>query len=156
MPSPRSWSSPTPPSSSICSTCDVCARAGLLTAQIDIAVATGDVPTVRGAADELAAIAREHPGPAFTAAARSASGALCLLENDLAGASIAYQEALRAWQEVGAPYEAARTRVGLGRALTATGSGHAAALELSAARATFERLGARLDMGTVDDLLAGG
>ncbi|HEX6021796.1 MAG TPA: helix-turn-helix transcriptional regulator, partial [Solirubrobacter sp.] len=45
-----------------------------------------------------------------------------------------------------APYEAARTRVLLSEACRAVGDADAAALELDAARETFERLGAEPDL----------
>ncbi|HXF58117.1 MAG TPA: adenylate/guanylate cyclase domain-containing protein [Actinomycetota bacterium] len=56
-------------------------------------------------------------------------------------------------QEVDAPYEAARARMLLAQAHRALGEKEAAALELRAARATFDRLGALPDAGRAADLL---
>ena len=51
-------------------------------------------------------------------------------------------------------YEAARTRVLLGTACRHLGDDDAAALELDAARAIFEELGARPDLARVESLMA--
>ena len=56
------------------------------------------------------------------------------------------------WQELGAPYEAARARVLVGLACAALGDADGAALELEAARTVFEELGARPDLSRVDSL----
>jgi DNA-binding NarL/FixJ family response regulator len=52
------------------------------------------------------------------------------------------------------PYETAQARVKLALACRALGDDDAAALELDAARATFERLGARADLARVAELAA--
>jgi DNA-binding NarL/FixJ family response regulator len=49
-----------------------------------------------------------------------------------------------------APYEAARTRVLVGHACRAVGDQDTAALELDAARVTFERLGAAADVAALE------
>jgi DNA-binding NarL/FixJ family response regulator len=54
------------------------------------------------------------------------------------------------WQELEAPYEAARARLLVGRACKALGDEEAFALELDAARRTFEELGARSDLVSID------
>ena len=54
--------------------------------------------------------------------------------------------AREAWQRLDAPYEIARTRVLVGDACRALGDEESAALEHDAARAIFERLGARPDL----------
>ena len=54
------------------------------------------------------------------------------------------------WRELQAPYEVARTRFQLGLAYRATGDGDAAELELASARATFESLGASVDLARID------
>jgi class 3 adenylate cyclase len=61
--------------------------------------------------------------------------------------------ALRQWQALEIPYDAARARVLLAAALRAQGDEAAAKLELQAARSTFERLGARLDIRRASELL---
>ena len=56
------------------------------------------------------------------------------------------------WQELGAPYEAARARVLVGLACAGLGDEEGAALELEAARTVFEELGARPDVSRADSL----
>src|SRR6185503_20368585 len=60
------------------------------------------------------------------------------------------REAARAWQALDAPYEAARARALVSRACHALGDADAAALELEAARDTFQRLGAAIDLAALD------
>jgi DNA-binding NarL/FixJ family response regulator len=50
------------------------------------------------------------------------------------------------WQQVDAPYEAARTRVLVSAACRALGDEDAARMELDAARTVFEQLGAQPDL----------
>ena len=71
-----------------------------------------------------------------------ARGALALAEGDTQTALVALREALQAWQELEAPYEAARVRVLVGLACRAAGDEDTAAWELDAARGVFDRLGA--------------
>jgi hypothetical protein len=61
-----------------------------------------------------------------------------LADGDAAGAEQSLSEAVRRWNEVGAPYEAAVARMGLAEAHRARGSEHRAALERQAARAILE------------------
>jgi ATP/maltotriose-dependent transcriptional regulator MalT len=68
-------------------------------------------------------------------------------------ALVALRPAWRAWHDVGAPYEAARVRVALGEACRASGDEEGARLELEAAAAAFDRLGAVPDRERVDRLL---
>ncbi len=57
------------------------------------------------------------------------------------------------WQELEAPYEAARTRVLVALACAALGDNDTVELELEAARRAFEELGAVQDLARVDGLL---
>ena len=79
-------------------------------------------------------------------------GAVELAEGDAAGALVSLRGALKAWQELGAPYETARTRVLVGRACRALGDDDTAALELEAAGDVFTRLGAAPDAAMVASL----
>jgi DNA-binding NarL/FixJ family response regulator len=63
------------------------------------------------------------------------------------------RQAWREWQALDAPYEAARTRVPLARACRALGDDENADLEIDAARAAFERLGAQPDLARLDALI---
>jgi class 3 adenylate cyclase len=124
----------------------------LLPAQVEIAIAAGDLQTARSAADELEPIAEAYGTPALQASAACARGALQLAEGD-AAACESLRRGWRLWQEVDAPYEAARARVLLAAAYRDEGDAEAATLELRAARSAFERLGAVPDARHAAELL---
>jgi class 3 adenylate cyclase len=120
-------------------------RARLLPAQVDVALAAGDVETARAAVAELEEIAGSFGTVALKASARSARGALLLAEGEREPAERELRQSLELWQELDAPYEAAQTRVLIARARRASDDEDGALLELGAAKATFERIGARRD-----------
>jgi len=62
------------------------------------------------------------------------------------------RRAFALWQELDAPFEAARVRVAIGRALRALGDEETAELELAAARRVFEDLGAAPALADLDRL----
>ncbi len=74
--------------------------------------------------------------------AAQARGAIDLAEGDTRAALAPLRRALEVWRQVEAPYEAARVRVLMGMACRSLGDDEAAELELGAARAVFEQLGA--------------
>ena len=135
---------------------DRLARARLLPVQVEIAIAAADLETASSAADELEAIAETYDTPALRASAACARGALQLAEGDAAAACESLRRGWRLWQEVDAPYEAARARMLLAAAYQAGGDGEAAKLELRSAASTFERLGAVLDTRRAAELLGDG
>ena len=61
-----------------------------------------------------------------------------LADGDAAGAEQSLSEAVRLWNEVGAPYEAALARMSLAEAHAASGSEHRAVLERHAARTILD------------------
>jgi class 3 adenylate cyclase len=126
-------------------TSDRWARARLLPAQVEIAIAAGDVERARTAVDELGEIVVGYPSPALEAGRRVALGRVLLAEADAAGAAHELRAAIKGWREVGAPYEVARARAVLARALRVGEDKDDADLELRAAQAEFRRLGARVD-----------
>ena len=83
-------------------------RAPLLEAQVEIAIAAGDIDRARSAADELDLVAARFESKALVAGAAHARGRVRLADGDAAGAEQSLSEAVRLWNEVGAPYEAAR------------------------------------------------
>jgi tetratricopeptide (TPR) repeat protein len=113
-------------------------RAPLLEAQVEIELATGDLGRARSAADELELIAARFQSRALLAGAALARGRVRLADGDTAGAEQSLSEAVRRWNEVGAPYEAAIARMGLAEAHRASGSEHRAALERQAARTILD------------------
>ena len=125
---------------------DQWARVRLLPAQVEIAIAAGDPALARRAAEELAQIIETYKSPALEAGRRQAMGRVLLAEGDPAGAATEFRTAIRDWRDVAAPYEIAKGRALLARALRAVDDDEAADLELQAARDEFERLGARPDV----------
>jgi DNA-binding CsgD family transcriptional regulator len=125
-------------------------RARLLPACVEIMLAVGDEEQARSACRELEEIAAAHRSDALGAEAASARGIVALADGDAHGALAALREALRVWHELGAPYEAARTRVSVGLACRSLRDEDTAVLELEAAREVFSRLGARPDVARVD------
>lgn len=123
-------------------------RARLCSAQVEIATVADDVDTAKPAAAELAAAADRYGSSGLLASAAQARGAVALMAGgDDALAHL--QEACRRWQAIGARHRTARVRELLARAHQVLGNRDAADLELDAAAAEFERLGARLDVERV-------
>jgi DNA-binding CsgD family transcriptional regulator len=131
---------------------DAIRRVALLPAAVDVFLGEDDVVAARRAADELADLAKIFPGALLRALVDHAQGAVALAEGDAQGALAALRGAQRAWQELAAPYETARTRALIGVACRSLGDEDAAALELGAAREVFEELGAIPDLARVDAL----
>jgi DNA-binding NarL/FixJ family response regulator len=127
-------------------------RCRLLPARVEIALAGGDLPAARAAADELVRSAGELDAPLLQATATAAQGEVLLAEGDARAALAALRAAAAAWRELEAPYEAARARVGIGLACRALGDEDSAAMELDAARWAFRRLGAAPDLARLDAL----
>ena len=115
-------------------------RAPLLEAQVEIEIATGDIDRARVAADQLQLVADRFHSKALAAGATLAQGRICLAEGNATAAQVLLSEAVRLWNEIGAPYEGAVARRSLAEALTASGNERQAALELYAARAVLERI----------------
>ena len=90
-------------------------RVALFPASVEILVATGDVVAARAACDELSVIARRQGSEALTALAAQAEGAVALAEGDARSALPLRRGAWQAWQELEAPYDAARARVLIAR-----------------------------------------
>ena len=115
-------------------------RAPLLEAQVEIEIAAGDIGRARSAADELELGAARFESKALAASGAAARGRVRLAEGEAAGAERSFSEAVRLWNEVGAPYEAAIARLGLAEAHRANGSEHRAALESRAARTILDEI----------------
>jgi ATP/maltotriose-dependent transcriptional regulator MalT len=126
------------------------ARAQLLPAAVEIALAAGDHVFAAASADELVAASARLPSGFLDASANLARGAVALASGDAVRALGAFRTSLRRWHELDAPYDAARCRVLLAEACRALGDDDTAALELAAARTTFAGLGARRDLAVLD------
>jgi DNA-binding CsgD family transcriptional regulator len=127
-------------------------RARLLPAHIEIALAADDVQEARGACGELEEIAEAFDTDVLRAMAAQARGAVALAESDARTALAPLRCAFEIWQRVEVPYEAARVRVLTGLACRSLGDDEAGELELDAARAVFERLGAVSELARLDSL----
>jgi tetratricopeptide (TPR) repeat protein len=133
-------------------------RARLLPAQVDIALAGGDITTARATVTELVELADTFTSPAILGAASLAQGTVLLTEGESAGALEYLQQATDLWRDANDPYDRARTRVLLAGALLEQGERNRARGELQDSRTTFESLGARLDLAglaQLDAALAG-
>jgi class 3 adenylate cyclase len=132
---------------------DRATRGRLLPALVEIALAARDFAAAREAVDELQTIAAEFDRPLFHAGAMTGRGELLLGEEKAAEASPLLGESWRLWQTMNLPYESARARLHYAEALAAEGDTATARRDLVAARSTFERLGATLDLQAIDKLL---
>jgi DNA-binding NarL/FixJ family response regulator len=128
-------------------------RAALLPAYVEIMLATGAAEEARSAWRDLEEISVGHGSAMLGAMAAHARGALGLSDGDAPAALVSLRHAWQAWQELEAPYEAARARVLVALACHALGDADAAALELEAARGVFEELGAAPDLARVEALV---
>jgi DNA-binding CsgD family transcriptional regulator len=124
-------------------------RAALLLASIEILLAVGDVDEAARAREELASIAAGHSNEVLEAMAADADGMVALARGEAETALGPLRRAWSLWSDLGAPYEAARSRVLVAGACAALGDDDTAALELEAARAAFEELGAGPDLARV-------
>lgn len=128
-------------------------RGHLLPAQVDIALATGDVELADAAATELEGIAEHYGSTALRAAAATARGSVQLARGDAPAAIESLERGRQLWQTVGAPYEGAVVRARMAEAYRSAGDETACIQVLEAARSTFERLGALPDLHRVDAML---
>jgi DNA-binding CsgD family transcriptional regulator len=124
-------------------------RAGLLPAYVEIMLAAGEIEEARTACGELEAIAENFESAMLGAMLAHARGAVALAERDYRAALVSLRQALRRWQELEAPYDAARARVLLALACHALGDGDATELEVEAARSAFAELGAAPDLARI-------
>jgi DNA-binding NarL/FixJ family response regulator len=131
------------------------AHARLLAAMVDVSIAAGALEQARAAAAELTAVEDALASPVIAATAATATGALRLAEGDPAAALERLRHALRHWRDLGLPYEEARARLLAGAAVTLLGDADGGRVELQAARASFERLGAAADARQATALLQG-
>jgi ATP/maltotriose-dependent transcriptional regulator MalT len=127
-------------------------RARLLPACAEVMLAAGDLEAATRACDELAEIAGDREVGVLGAIVAQTRGAVDLAAGDPAAALPALRRAWRVWEEIDAPYEAARARALVGSACRALGDDDAAGLELEAARRAFVDLGAPADVARVDAL----
>lgn len=129
-------------------------RAGLLAALVEAELAAGGPDRAEVAVRELAAVAERTASPYLEATAAARDGLVRLARDDVEQALACLRRACAVLKELAMPYEAARAQAAIGIALGRAGDPGGAELELQAAEATFQRLGARLDVERTRDLLA--
>lgn len=129
-------------------------RSRLLAAHVEVMIATGDLVAARDGVDELWAIADHVGAPLLRAMAVHTTGAVRVAEHDPDAPDV-LRRAWRAWQDLDAPYEAARVRVLMGLACRQLRDPDSADMELDAARLVFEQLGAAPDVARVQALCRG-
>jgi DNA-binding CsgD family transcriptional regulator len=135
-------------------TSDPLQRTRFLPALVEIALGTGELEAARAAAKELEETAAAFKTDVLSAIAWHARAAVRLAEGEPSAVLDPVRRAFDVWQQIGAPYLAARLRVLLACACLALGDADGARLELEGARAVFERLGARPDLDEVAKLEA--
>ncbi len=132
----------------------VLGRVKLLPAQVEVALAAGDVDTARTAAEELRDAVKTFASPARQASAEASTAMVALAERDLSPALQSAQRSIRLWNQADLPYEAARARLVLADVYLAEDDRESATMELQSARSAFERLGAIPDANAAADRLA--
>lgn len=114
-------------------------RAHLLPAAVEVHLATGSAAAAE-AADELTALALRWPTTGLRAVALHANGAVALAEGSVAAAAGSLRDAWDCWTSQQAPYEAAQTRLLLGRACAALGDEDSAVAHRQAAETALATL----------------
>jgi len=126
-------------------------RTRLLPAHIEIMLAIGHVEEARAACAELEAVSDRCATGALHPLVAQARGACELAAGNPALALPLLRRASKAWDALGAPYHLARVRMLIGLACRELGDDEGSAMELVAARADFERLGAVPDLTRLDE-----
>ena len=128
-------------------------RALVLDAYVEIALAADNHAAAQKASDELAALVSDYEVPLLRALALRSAGGVLLATGDARGALADLRQSWNLWCELPVPYEAARVRCLIAEACSKLGDEDNAILELSAARETFEQLGAAADLACVRAML---
>jgi ATP/maltotriose-dependent transcriptional regulator MalT len=127
-------------------------RTRFLPAYVEISLAAGDLEGARAASSELQRTAATFNTEVLSAIAQHAYAAVSLVEGNPQAVLDPARRSFRIWQQLGAPYLAARLRVLLARACLALEDTESAQMELECAREVFEQLGAGPDVAAVTAL----
>jgi ATP/maltotriose-dependent transcriptional regulator MalT len=127
-------------------------RSRLLPSAVEVLLTTGELDDARRCAEELAGIGSSFGFAAPQAAAAYATATVALAADELLQALDAARTACRLWSGIEAPYEAARARVVVGRALMTIGDQDSGRAELATARHALVELGAAPDVRAIDQL----
>ncbi|MCD2443304.1 helix-turn-helix transcriptional regulator [Agromyces sp. SYSU K20354] len=135
------------------SAADVFTRRSLLPAVVEIEVTAGDPGAARRTLRELTTLGGPIPTPMLSAAIAFADAQVRFAEGDAAGALVSARASVEGWRALGVPYETARGRVLVGRALGALGEADQGRAELDGARGVFASLGANPALAELEDLI---
>ncbi len=128
------------------------ARAKLLPSAIEIALAADLPDLAHRHSEELAELADRFDSDLLHTFAAQGAGRIAGAEGRATDAVALHRQVVDHLVVEGLPYEAARARCDLAAALAATGSPDMGELELDAARAEFEELGARTDLAGLAEM----
>jgi DNA-binding CsgD family transcriptional regulator len=117
-------------------------RSQILAAAIDVLAATGDTEVAASLGEELCGIGDTFGCTALQAAGQYAVAMVELTRGAAEPALQAARRAMEAWSQLSAPYEVARSRILVGRALRLLGDEESAVADLTSARRVFTGLGA--------------
>jgi len=120
--------------------------AQLLPAVVQAQVACGAMAAAAAAADRLAGIAQVYGTVVLEARAITSRARVALASGANEDALAFARTAINLWRDAGAPYEAAQTQQLLAEVAMRTGDRQVAVVELDAALAVFEDLGAARDL----------
>jgi ATP/maltotriose-dependent transcriptional regulator MalT len=132
---------------------DAVSRVQHLPVATDVLVADNALDEAAAAARELREAADRFGVPALLARSAHAEGAVALACGETARALPVLRRAARQWSRLDAPYESARSRVLVGRALRELGDEDSAVGEIAAACHVFDSVGARPDARAARTLL---
>ena len=117
-------------------------RMRIAPAAVEVLLAVGEVGEAAELVEEMRATVADLACDALHAVTGFAAGSHRLATGDAATALHELRGALRIWTNLSAPYEVARCRLLMGRALRLLGDEESAVVELAGARRTFAELGA--------------
>jgi len=122
------------------------ARSRLLPAAVEVALAASDLAAAREHSSELASLVEHYDSDVLKAFSLQSAGRVAAADEEAGDAVSLFQKAVEILVANGLPYEAARARRDLGKALIEVDSEGLGRLEIDAALAEFEHLGASLDL----------
>jgi ATP/maltotriose-dependent transcriptional regulator MalT len=128
-------------------------RASILAVLVRVAASSQNIERARSALSELTNASTLGTTKATAAELAHSEGELAWAERDLEKAELALRRSVALWLELGAPLQAANVRVRLCELLQPSDA-TAAELELSAAEASFQRVGAQRLLQRCRDLRA--
>ena len=128
-------------------------RSWLLPAAVQAMVAAQLLEEARQYSDELSGIATAFGSSALRAAAAYAGASVELASGEMEEALRQARDSCRLWSDIGSPYETARARVLVARALRELGDEDSATTEFAVARRALAEVGAASAAQDIDRLL---